>query len=519
VAEELVSLLTHATLVRVNRVTGVLEARLARDWTTSPDGLTWTIRLREGVTFSDGKPFTAADVVFTLRALYDPRVNSAMATALRIAGRPLTARAMDDHTVVIIFPAPYGPGLSVLDSLPILPSHLLQAALDAGTFRDAWGVTTPPDQIAGLGPFMIQEYRAGERLTFTRNPHFWGRDADGRTLPYLDQIELQIVPEQNAEMLRLEAGEVELTTSEARSEDMATLKPLEARGALQLVAAGVTISPDVLWFNLTPGASSAKGRPWLQNADLRRAISFAVDRQAIVNTVYLGAAEPAWGPITSSHGEWFLPDLPKTDFNANQSRALLGSLGLTDRNGDGMLEDSAGKPARFSILTQKGQTIRERTVAMLQEQLRRVGLAVDVVAVEQGAIFQHYGDRDYDAIYFWAPSDATDPARNLDFWLSSGSFHFWNPEQKTPATPWEAKIDDLMRKQSTAVDPVERRRLFAEVQRTLAGELPVLYFAAPKVFIAMSARVHGATPSVLSPSVLWNAEVLSVTPAGGAARK
>src|SRR5262249_14127687 len=152
------------SLVRVDRQTGRLEARLAQEWATSPDGLTHTLKLRKDVTFSDGAAFTAADVVFTFQALYDPRVGSPMAAAFQIGGRPLTVRAADDHTVVVTFPAPFGPGLSILDSLPILPRHKLAAALDAGTFGGAWSLRTPPADIVGLGPFVLAEYVPGQRM-------------------------------------------------------------------------------------------------------------------------------------------------------------------------------------------------------------------------------------------------------------------------------------------------------------------------------------------------------------------
>jgi peptide/nickel transport system substrate-binding protein len=127
-AEEVFSRLTQATLVRVNRSTGALEPRLAEDWTRSNDGLTWTLRLRTGVTFSDGAPFTSADVLFSFLVVNDPKVNSVIAGALKVGDKPLAMRALDDHTVVVTFPAPNGPGLSVLDSLPILPRHKLEAA-------------------------------------------------------------------------------------------------------------------------------------------------------------------------------------------------------------------------------------------------------------------------------------------------------------------------------------------------------------------------------------------------------
>jgi peptide/nickel transport system substrate-binding protein len=510
----------HASLVRLNRATGQLEPRLATEWTGSPDGLTWTLKLRRNVAFSDGAPFTSADVLFSFAALYDKRAAGPLGDSLRVDGRPLAVRALDSHTVVLTLPAAYAPGLSLLDSLPILPQHKLAAALDSGTFAQAWSATTDPLELVGLGPFVLEQYVPGQRLVFARNRRFWRRDDAGRLLPYLDELELQIVPEQNAEVLRLQAGEVDLVTDKVRPEDLAALEDLRDRGQIALSSVGVSISPDMLWFNLDPKAKRAHDRAWLQRDELRRAISHAVDRRAIVNTVYLGAAESIYGPITPGHGDWFLPDLPRTEHDPARARALLASIGLTDRDGDGGLEDTAGRPARFAISTQKGHTLRERSASIIQQHLKQIGLTVDVVPIERNALIGQWSTGDYDAIFFAIEFDSFDPARNMEFWLSSGQFHFWHPEQAKPATAWEARIDDLVKQQARALDPAARRRLFADVQRILAEHLPVLYFAAPKVIVATSSRVAGATPSVLSPSILWNAEMLSIAPsAAGPTRK
>ena len=519
-AVNIVTLLTHATLVRVNRVSGALEPRLAREWTSSPDGLTWTFKLRENVTFSDGAPFTPADVVFTFEVLYDPKVGSAMASGFEIDGKPLIARAIDDHTVTIVFPAPYGPGITILDSLPIFPKHKLAKALADGTFPKAWGADTPVTDIAGLGPFMLSEYVPGQRVTLVRNPHFWMKDAKGQTLPYLDRLELQIVPEQNAEVLRLESGAIDLAYGDARPEDIGALKKLETAGDLRVVEAGIGIDPSGLWFNLSPSAPAAKSKPWLQKDQLRRAISLAIDRQAVVDTVYLGAGVPVFGPITPGHGQWYVASLPHDPHDTARARQMLAEIGLKDRNGDGALEDASGHEARFAVMTQKGRTDREKTVALLQAQLKQVGLMVDVVALEFGAVVASIGKGDYEAAYFGVASDSFDPARNPEFWFSSGSFHLWNPAQAKPATAWEAKMDDLMKQQTSSLDSQTRRQLFAQVQQTMSEHLPVVYFAAPKVTVAMNARVQGATPSVLQPPILWNAEVLSVSaPPGLASRR
>lgn len=512
-SEEMFARLTQATLVRLNRATGQLEPRLAREWTASPDGLTWTLKLREGIHFSDGMPFSSSDVLFTFQVLYDARVKSPVAASAMIANQPLTVRALDPLTVVVVFPAPYGPGLGVLDSLPILPEHKLRQAFQAGTFQKAWGVTTPVGDFAGLGPFMLREYVPGQRLVYQRNPQFWRSDDQGRPLPYLDEIEVQIVPEQNTEMLRLEAGAVDVTTSHVRAEDLAGLQSLQAKGIVTLNEAGVTINPEMFWLNLNPASTLAKTRPWSQRTELRLAISHAIDRRRIVDTVFLGAAEPVFTHVTPGYGEWFLPDAPRTDYDQTRARALLESAGLADRNGDGKLDDARGETARFTILTQKGHTVRERICAMIQEQLQAVGLTVDVVALERAALIPAIMGGTYEAALFQIEFDSFDPGGHLDLWMSSGDFHLWHPRQPKPATDWEARIDELMLKQSTTLDRAERLRLFAEVQRVLGANLPLIAFAAPKIVVATSARVGGAMPSVLAPPVLWNAEMLWLVPA------
>jgi peptide/nickel transport system substrate-binding protein len=506
---ELVSRLTNGYLIRVDRRTAAIEPSLATSWKLADDGMTYTMTLRDAV-FSDGTPFTAADVVFTFRALYDPKVASAIASGMKIGGQPITARALDDRTVVIKFPAIYGPGLSIFDTLPIVPRHKLEAALDAGTFAAAWGTASPVTDFAGLGPFVIQESAAGQHVTFVRNAKFWGKDAAGRQLPYLDGLRIDFVPEQNAEMLRLQSGTTDLVTEQIRPEDVAALERAKAEGKIQLVDAGVSVDPMGLWFNLVPGAPAAKGRAWIQSEELRHAISLAVDRQKVVDTVFLGAADVAYSPVTRAYGVWFAPDLPHPAHDPAKAKALLQSIGLKDRNNDGVLDDPGGKPARLSVIIRKGNTTTERTIANVQEQLRAIGFTLDVVTLDMGALLDLWGKGAYDTIYYGAPFSSTDPTLNADLWLSSGSFHFWNPQQVKPATAWEKEIDALMEQLSTTTNEADRVQTFRKVQAIFGEHEPMVFFAAPKVTIAMSARVTGASPAVLQPQVLWKPETLAV---------
>ena len=169
---------------------------------------------------------------------------------------------------------------------------------------------------------------------------------------------------------------------------------------------------------------------------------------------------------------------------------------------------------RFSILTQRGHTIRERTATVLQEQLRQVGIATDVVPLDVPAMIQRWTRADYDAIYFAPQASSTDPALNPDYWYSSGSFHVWHPQQKSPATEWERRIDDLMREQVVTSDLAERQRLFAEVQRIFGEELPGLYFVAPRIVVTHSSRVLNATPALQVPHLLWSPDSIALATGG-----
>lgn len=507
-ASHLVSLLTQARLVRVNLATHALEPGLAERWEVSADARTYTFHLRPGVTFSDGAALTAADVEFSLRAVFDARTASPLASALTIGGRPPVVTVVDDLTLAVSFAEPFNTALRVLDSVPVLPAHKLSAALSDGSFRDAWSVTTPPRDLAGLGPFVLAAYVAGERLDFVRNERYWKRSERGERLPRLDRLTLLVVPDQNGEMLRLENGEADLVSSEARPEDMAALQRAQADGRLTVWDVGVGLDPDLLWFNLSPRAHNDPARAWLTHPALRQAISLGVDRRAFADVVYLGNAEPVDSPITPGNREWFDAGRPRASHDPRGAAEVLEAAGLIDRDRDGTRERPDGRPARFTIVTQKGNLIRERAAVFLQGQLAALGLSASIVALEAGALVERITTGAYDAAWFGVVSSDTDPGTHLDFWLSSGSFHLWNPGQRQPATDWEARIDGLMSRFVSSMDHATRRSIFRDVQREFDAARPALYFVAPRIVVATSRRVANVRPALLQPSVLWDAEEL-----------
>jgi peptide/nickel transport system substrate-binding protein len=511
VPADLYTNLTGARLLRVNRATQELEPSIAESWTVSPDNRTFTLKLRDGVKWSDGAPFTSADVLFTFQAIYDPKVDSNLASALKIDGQPLAVSAPDAKTVVVTLPHTFGPGIAMLDNVHLVAKHKYEASLKAGTFAQQIGVATPPAELAVLGPFKLTTYAPGQRLVFDRNPNYWKKDEAGVQLPYLDQVTFEIVPDQNAELVRLQSGQLDMLQQQVRAEDIATLRPLEQDGKLKLIELGVGVDPDLFFFNLRSTYwDKDPRRDWITRKEFRKAISHAIDRESFANTVFLGAGVPIWGPITPGNKAWFSPNVPRYGYSLERAKEILEGIGLVNRDADPWLEDAGGAEVRFNTITYKGNSALERGAAILRDELAKIGVRVDVVPIEQGTLVQRMVKGDFETIMFGMTQSSLDPAMNSDFWLSSGSAHVWNMSQPKPATDWEKEIDDLMVTVMSSVDQAERKTAFDRIQMIFAENLPAIYFVAPRLYMGASARVGGLTPSILRPQLLWNAERMTV---------
>ena len=511
IATEIVSLLTQGKLVRIDRVTQQLEPWLAERWDSSEDQRTFTLTLRENLKWSDGTPFTSADVVFSFAAVYDPRTQSQMASALKPGGQPLAVSAPDARTVVVTFPSLFAPGVRILDNLPMFPKHKLEPMLAAGSFGKAWMTNTPPSELVGMGPFVMTQYTPAQRMVFERNPHYWRRDDRGVQLPYLDRLTVEIVPDQDAELVRLQSGQTDFMQQGLRPSDLATLRPLELDNRLKIEELGVSLDSDSFVFNLREEKWAKDPRaPWMNRKEFRQALSHAVDREAFSDAVFLGTAVPIHGPVTPGNKDWFWASVPRYAYSRDEARKLLEGLGLRNRDQDEWLEDEQGNEARFTVLVFSSNDVLTRSAAVIREDLRQVGVALDVVPLEANTIFQRIVGGDFDAAFVQFTVTDTDPANSKDFWLSTGASHLWNMGQKAPTTDWERQIDELMTRQSATVDREERRRLFNDVQRIFAEHLPVMYFAAARVYVASSARMINLYPALTRPEILWSADTIAV---------
>jgi peptide/nickel transport system substrate-binding protein len=360
--------------------------------------------------------------------------------------------------------------------------------------------------MAVLGPFMVADYKPGAMLLLKRNPNFWKSDAQGRKLPYLDSIHLDIQPNRDVEMLRFKRGEIDLINSldSEYFDKLATMSP-------QLVHdAGASLDSEQLWFNEVARAPLPPYKKnWFRSAAFRRAISEAINRADLSRVVFHGHAQPALGPVSPANKFWFNAKLKSATYSPDAALKALQTDGFRFENG--VLKDHDGNEVVFSIITNSGNKYRERMATMIQEDLQKIGIHVNVVTLDFPSLIERMTQTfDYEAILLGLTNVGLDPSEQMNVWLSSSENHQWNPSEKSPETPWEAEIDRLMRAQASSADLRKRKESFDRVQEIAAEQAPFIYLVNRNALSAVAPTVQGASPVILVPQTYWNVEHLAV---------
>ena len=491
---------------------------LAESWRRSDDLRRVEVTLRDGLKFSDGQPLTSEDVAFTLRALYDPKVNSPLYShAMMIGDKPFEAQVTDARHLTIVFPEPVLVPENYLSNLGVLPRHALEPELQRGAFDKAYGVTADPKSVVVSGKFTVEASAPGERVVLRRNPNYWKRDSAGSPLPYLETLTLEVIGDENNAVARLNQGTLHVY-DRLRPADFASLRGAGAQAAARAYDLGPGLYSDTIWFNLNPG-KRADGRPfvdpaklaWFADARFRRAVSHAIDRDSIARNVWLGLATPLHGFVTPGNRAWAAADLPRYEYDLERARALLREAGFQTRGTAEAPElyDARGARVAFTILAPAGTKTRVDSAAVVQEDLRKLGMEVGVAPVENAQVNERINQTyDYEAVFFGTTVTEPDPSSYADVLRSNSPLHFWHPKQPAPATDWERRIDELTAAQAREIDPARRRELFREIQQIMAEQLPIIPISSRQIPVAASPRVGNYRPSPLPPFSLWNAEEL-----------
>ena len=266
--------LTGGVLVRMNRQTQALEPELAQSWKVSKDGKQITFKLRSGVSFSDGTPFSAEDVAYTVQQLMDPALHSPTGDAFRSGPGNVETKIISPTQISITFPGAVAGLDRQFDQVAILSAH------------------SAKKEMAVLGPFMVADYKPGATVLLKRNPNYWKTDAQGRKLPYLDSIQLDIQPNRDVEMLRFKRGEIDLINSL----DSEYFDKLAATSPQLVHDAGPSLDSEQMWFNEVAKAPlPGYKKNWFRSATFRRAISEAINREDLSRVVFRGHAQAGGG--------------------------------------------------------------------------------------------------------------------------------------------------------------------------------------------------------------------------------
>lgn len=426
---------------------------LATSWSAASDGLSYTFALRSGVTWHDGHPFTARDVKFTFDQILDvnsgSRLRSDFATVDGID-------IVDSLTVRFRLNAPFAPLLTLLGyNAGILPEHLLRGR--TLTSAIAFNRSKP----VGTGPFMVDRVTPGATISLVRNPAYYG------PRPGLDRLVFRVVPDVNAQVAQLRAGEL----------DLITIEPANLASVEDVPGIVVSQVPVVQhWY-----VGFHAGNPLFASPLVRRALGYAVDRGAIISGVLRGYGDAPGGTIPVALREYFDSTVAPIPYAPDSARMLLGRAGWEPAS-DGALRNADGERFAFELLVDKGNPTREQSALAVQQDLKKIGIHVSIRTMEFAALVR---DRvipgTYEAVLIWWTTPP-DPDQYAFYGIDQDNNHVrWRNE----------RADALLASGRATLDPARRRAIYVEFQEIERADPPVLVLFYPREIQAMSERLHG----------------------------
>ncbi|NLE64480.1 MAG: ABC transporter substrate-binding protein [Elusimicrobia bacterium] len=494
-----------------------LEPRpnLAERWEMSPDGLVWTFYLREGLFWSDGEPLTADDVVFTFQDLiFNPDIPNSSRDIFTLDGRPILVERAGPLAVRFTLPVRFAPFLRSLGQ-EILPRHVLEPFVRAGTFNTAWGIDADVRTVVGSGPFMPERYVPGQKVVLVRNPRYWKKDPQGGALPYLDRLTFLIVPSLDVEMLKFLEGTIDVYS--LRGMDYPLLKPQEASRGFTVFDLGPDLGSSFVVFNQNPGHDPRTGVPfvephklgWFRDVRFRRAVAHTIDKDRLIDVVKNGLGYPQHSPESPGVGFFYCPDVRKYPYDLKKARALLFEMGFEDRDSDGILEDPQGHRLEFTLSTNADNTERLDIAGILRHDLEAVGIKVNLKALEFNTLVAKLTSTfEWEAVVLGL-TGSSDPHFGQNVWASRGQLHMWHPRQEKPQTEWERKVDGIFAAGVQEMDENRRKALYDDFQRIIAEELPMIYTVLGARLTAVRNRFGNLNPAPMG-GVLHNLEEIYV---------
>lgn len=495
----------YDSLIRYNFEKQQYIPGMLKEWYMEADKSIWTLKMRSGMKWSDGQPITADDFMFSIQVLYDPNIINAAKDILKVDGKPIQFEKVDDLTIRAKLAKPSGSFHVMVASIPIVPKHTLEAAYKAGKYDTALNINVDPAKMVCNGPYKLKTYQSGQRVILERNPQYYVYDQNGTQLPYMDQVVFNYVPDMDATYLRFKGGESDVLTA-PRPEFVADLRDGQKAGNYTLRDLGPGEGGSFLWLNLKQGNNPKTGKPYVEpnkqklfaNETFRKAVYHAMNKDAIINSVLRGLSVSIWGHDSPALTFWYDPNIKKYPYDLPKAKQMLESIGLKDRDGDGIREDEQGNKVGFTFISNKGNKVREEASSLLAADLKAAGINAVPQFMDFNALVTKINDTyEYEGCYLGF-GGSIHPSTSMNLWKSSGRTHFTNPLQEKPATEWEAEIDKLCDQFTTTLDLQEQRKVYWKMQEIYADHCGSFPLWTSKFFVALRNSFGNAKLSSLS---------------------
>ncbi len=450
--------LIYNGLVRYNKDL-VIEGVLADSWKVSEDGLTITFNLKQNVKWHDGAPFTSKDVLFTYKMMIDPKTPTAYSGDFLKVKK---ADAPDEHTFVVTYEKPFAPAL-ISWSSSILPAHILEG-------KDITKTEFGRNPV-GTGPYKFGKWESDRIILVSNHDYFEGR-------PYIDRVIYRVIPDNQTMFLELKGGGV----------DWMGLSPLQYSRQTETDFFRKNFQkyryPSFSYTYLGYNLLDEKFR----DKRVRQALSFAINRQEIIDGVLMGLGRESTGPYLPDM--WvYNGDVKKYPYDKAMAKDLFAKAGWTDSDGDGFL-DRKGKKFEFTIITNQGNSMRARTGEIIQKNLQDMGIDVKLRIIEWASFLKNFiNQKKFEAVILgW--SVPRDPDL-YDVWHSSKT----GPEELNFISYSNPVVDELLEKGRSTFNLEDRKMYYSKIQEILADDQPYTFLYVPDALPAINGRFKNIKPA------------------------
>jgi len=399
----------------------------------------------------------------------------------------ITISKIDDLRFVFHFPR--------ITSEPLLstnmdfgPRHLFEPAKREGgveAVRNLFSVAVNPQTIPSMGEWFLVEYTPGQRLVYKRNPDYWRRDANGVSLPYIEEMIVRIIPDENTQLHLFTRGETE--SYRLRPEDLDSLVN-RGNGSYTVFNSEPSLNASFWTFNQNPVNNHKPQYEWFTQKEFRQAMSCLLNRDRINTQVYRGLAQPKLN-IFPEPNPFYNPHLTLLYlYDTQRALSLLSSIGINmDRTG--IMRDSKNRQIEFDLTIRSESSIIQDIAAILMDELSKVGIKLNIRVVDfQKQVQMLFETFDWDSTIIGLSGSGIFPSQGSNVWISSGSLHMWHPNQSSPATYWEARIDYLYNEGLFTLDQKKAKEIWDEFQSILLEQCPLIYLMRPRSFWAINNR-------------------------------